>query len=103
MIKKRGYSAKIVAAVIIFFLLSVSVSYAVRDNLLLKGIVRALNYGSNVVTIDVQSESCRGAQNFRFDSSAGLDNSMIGKSITFSIDSSICGNALTPKILKITR
>ncbi|MGD0281863.1 MAG: hypothetical protein ABSB95_05830 [Dissulfurispiraceae bacterium] len=101
MIGKMGYGAKIAAAVIIFFLSSMSVSYAGRDNLILKGIVRSLNSGSNVATIDVQSESCRGAQNFRFDSSAGLDTSMIGKSVTFKIDSSKCDNALTPKILKI--
>jgi hypothetical protein len=102
MIEKRGCGAKIAAMVIIFFLLSISASYAM-DELALKGIVRSINFGSNVVTIDVKSKSCPGVQNFTFDSSAGLDSGMIGKRVTIKIDASKCGKGATPKIMKITK
>jgi|GEM_PF-2545987 len=102
MIEKGACCAKMAAMVIIFFLLSISASYAM-DELALKGIVRVIKFESNVVIIDVQSKSCPGAQKFRFDSSAGLDYSMIGKRVTFIIDASRCGKDVTPKILKITR
>lgn len=96
--ERMCYGAKLTIAVIILFFLSISASFA-GDELVLKGVVRNIDYGSKVVTVDVKSQSCPGRRYFRFNNSSGLSNASIGNSITFRINASRCDTNVLPIIL----
>ncbi len=59
------------------------------DELSLNGIVISVNYKTGIAIIDVKSRSCQGIRTFNTDMPLYLKG-LVGKNISFSIDSSTC-------------
>jgi hypothetical protein len=60
-----------------------------EDELLLTGIVHAIDVNAETVIVDVKSDSCRGARNFRGEDVSALEG-LRGSRISFFINSSTC-------------
>lgn len=89
---KKIFCLGIIAALFLFC--GFAISYA-GGELVLRGTILNVNSVSNLVQINVQSKSCPGIRNFRFDTASGLNSGMTGKWITFKIKSPVCGNSST--------
>jgi len=70
------------------------------DELFLSGVVKDIDYKSGLITVDVKSEGCRGLMKFRVDDISKFRSDLVGKDISFSIDSSTCKG---DRIFKIKR
>jgi hypothetical protein len=68
------------------------------DELRLTGIVKTIDPKTNLVLMDVQSESCPGIRRFRADDLGALGRYM-NQAITFYIDSSTCRDTAIHTIL----
>lgn len=73
----------------IFVALNIHSAYGV-DELFLTGVVNRVDNKSKTVVVDVKSESCLGIRSFTVDYSSTLSSNLIGKEISFKIDSSTC-------------
>ncbi len=62
------------------------------DNLSLTGIVKSIDKNNGIISMQIISEGCRGLKSFKVpdDMKSDLDDSLKGKKIVFSIDSSKC-------------
>ena len=71
------------------------------DHLSLTGFLRSFDAKSGIVRIDVTSEGCKGLREFKEpgDANGSMDQSLVGKQIHFSIDSSICERGKVYNIL----
>ncbi|MCS7281569.1 MAG: hypothetical protein NZ583_08140 [Desulfobacterota bacterium] len=63
-----------------------------QDNLYLTGYIRAIDRSRGIVTIFVTTPSCEGSRQFFMpeDAKEDFDPSLIGKTISFFINSSVC-------------
>lgn len=71
------------------------------DHLSLTGFLRSFDAKSGIVRIDVTSEGCKGLREFKEPGGANgsMDQSLVGKQIHFSIDSSVCERGKVYNIL----
>lgn len=74
---------------IFFVLLNIYPAFG-ADMLILSGVVKDINYKAKIVVVDVKSSSCPGIRSFKIDDPSKLDSKLIGKKISFPIDSSTC-------------
>ena len=63
-----------------------------NDNLFLTGTVKGIDDKTGIVTIDVKSRSCPGIRQFKVNDIKRADAGLIGRTISFPIDSSTCGD-----------
>lgn len=69
------------------------------EGLLIRGVVKRIDYSTGTIVVDVKSLSCRGVRKFRVDDPADMDGYQ-GKVMAFFIDSSAC---LPGKVYRIVR
>lgn len=97
-IRKRFYHMVFILMGL-FWVVGIPSAHAV-DELFLTGVVKSIDYVSGVITIDVKSESCLGIRSFQVDHTGKLDKDLIGKQISFPIDSSTCVGGRIPKMIQ---
>jgi len=100
MIKRM--SMKIGIFLVSFALLSLCVQTGLAlDELLLTGIVRSIDKNNGTIGIQITSEGCRGLRLFKLpdDVKNDMEDSLKGKKIVFSIDSSRCEQGKTYNIV----
>ncbi len=88
----------IITGITLLVLLNIHSAQAI-DRLILSGVVKAVDYKSGIITVDVKSASCPGIKKFRVDDLSISDTSLIGKHISFPIDSSTCKGDTIYKIV----
>jgi hypothetical protein len=81
------------------FVLNIAVAAAV-DELFLTGVVKNVDVKARSVTVDVMSKSCKGERHFSVDKVSDYTG-LVGKRISFTINSSSCEDNRSLKIVQI--